>query len=81
MAEHKSYFFVEKDAAGGVIDYFPAVAGGLQIVLQGAARDALTADYASMLADEVMVGNALSFDHLMKACAQAAASANAAAGT
>ena len=80
VAEHKSYFFVEKDAAGGVIDYFPTVAGGLQIVPEGAARDALAADYANMLTDEVMVGDALPFDQLMKACAEVAARANATAG-
>lgn len=81
VAEHKSYFFVEKDAAGGVIDYFPAVAGGLQIVPEEAARDALAADYANMLADEVMVGDALPFDQLMMACAEVAARANSAVGT
>jgi len=80
VAEHKSYFFSEKDAAGGVIDYFPAVAGQLQIVPEGAARDALAADYANMLADEVMVGNALPFDQLMQACTEVAARANSAAG-
>jgi Nucleotidyl transferase AbiEii toxin, Type IV TA system len=78
VAQHKAYFFVEKDAVGGVIDYLPAVAGQLQIVPQGAARDALAADYANMLADEVMVGNALPFDQLMAACAELAARANAA---
>ena len=80
VAEHKSYFFVEKDAAGVVIDYFPAAAGGLQIVPDGAAREALAADYANMLADQLMVGNTLPFDELMQACAEVAARANATAG-
>lgn len=80
VAEHKSYFFVEKDAAGVVIDYFPAASGGLQIVPEGAAREALAADYANMLADQLMVGNALPFDELMHACAEVAARANATAG-
>ena len=80
VAEHKSYFFVEKDSAGVVIDYSPAATGGLQIVPEGAAREALAADYANMLADQVMVGNALPFDALMQACAEVAAHANAAAG-
>ena len=77
VAEHKSHFFSEKNAAGTAIDYFPAVQGQLQIVPEGAARDALAADYASMLEDEVMVGDALPFDQLMQACADIAARANA----
>ena len=80
MAEHKSYFFVEKDAAGGVIDYFPAVAGGLQIVPEGSARDALAADYANMLADKSWLATRVPFDELMQACAEVAARANATAG-
>ncbi|MEO8059321.1 MAG: nucleotidyl transferase AbiEii/AbiGii toxin family protein [Burkholderiales bacterium] len=79
VAEHKSYFFIEKDTKGAVIDYFPAAAGKLQIVPEGAARDALATDYANMLADELMVGDALPFDQLMVACAELAAKANAAA--
>jgi hypothetical protein len=51
----------------------------LQIVPQGAAREALASDYAKMLEDEVMVGNALPFDELMRACAEVAARANAVA--
>lgn len=79
VAEHKSYFFSEKDAGGAIIDYFAAVEGALQIVPEGAAREALATDYAKMLEDEVMVGNALPFDELMQACAEVAAHANAAA--
>ena len=48
---------------------------------EGAAREALAADYATMLEDEVMVGDALPFDELMQACAQVQARANAAART
>ncbi len=76
VAEHKSYFFCEKDAGGEVIDYFRAVEGALQIVPTGAARESLASDYASMLEDEVMVGNALPFDQLMQACAEVAARSN-----
>ena len=66
---------------GGAIDYLSAVVGGLQLVPEGAARDALAADYAAMLADEVMVGDALPFDQLMQACVELAARTNAAAGS
>lgn len=76
VADHKSCFFVEKDVEGKVIDYVAAVEGRLCIVPDGAARDALAADYAKMLEDQVLVGDALPFDDLMKACAEVAQKAN-----
>ena len=79
VAEHKSSFFSEKDATGNTVDYFAAVAGALHVVPDGAARDALAADYARMLEDQVMVGDALPFEDLMQACAEVAARANATA--
>jgi hypothetical protein len=79
VAEHKSYFFSEKDAAGNTVDYFAAAAGSLHVVPEGAAREALAADYASMLEDQVMVGDALPFEDLMQTCAELAAIANGAA--
>ncbi|WP_137921818.1 nucleotidyl transferase AbiEii/AbiGii toxin family protein [Hydrogenophaga sp. 2FB] len=79
VASHKSHFFSEKDVAGKVIDYFAAVEGGLQIVPDGAVREALATDYAKMLEDQVMVGDALPFDELMKVCAEVAQQANGAA--
>lgn len=78
VAEHKSYFFSEKDAAGNTIDYFSAIAGALHVVPEGAAREALAADYAGMLEDQVMVGDALPFEDLMQACAEVADRANTA---
>lgn len=79
LSPNKSYFFSEKDTEGKVIDYFAAVEGGLQIVPDGAAREALATDYTKMLEDQVMVGDALPFDQLMKACAEVAQQANDAA--
>lgn len=67
---HKSFFFIEKDVDGAVIDYGPAASGRLNIVPTGEARKALASDYAAMLADEVMLGDALPFDRLMQACAE-----------
>lgn len=78
VAEHKSHFFAEKDAAGNTVDYFAAISGALQVVPEGAARDALAADYARMLADRVMVGDARPFEDLMLACVEVAARANSA---
>lgn len=79
VAEHKSLFFIEKDAEGTLIDYFAATSGKLQMVPDGAASDALAADYDSMRADDILVGNAPPFDALMDACASVAQAANAAA--
>lgn len=70
VAHHKTYFFSEKDASGQVIDYLPATTGHLKIVPDGEAKTALAKDYAAMLEDAVMVGNALSFDDLLEACAE-----------
>jgi hypothetical protein len=76
VAQHKSCFFAEKDAGGGVIDYLPTATGHLKIVPFGEARAALAADYANMLADAVMVGDALPFDQLMEACGDVETRAN-----
>jgi predicted aspartyl protease len=78
VARHKSHFFIEKDVNGQVIDYMAATTGRLEIVPDGEARIALAKDYAAMLADEVMVGDALPFDDLMKACADFEAKVNGA---
>ncbi|AOB37739.1 nucleotidyl transferase AbiEii/AbiGii toxin family protein [Bordetella parapertussis] len=76
VARHKSCFFMEKDAVGQVIDYMAAATGHLKIVPEGEARAALAKDYAAMLADELMVGDAMSFDALMAACAALEAELN-----
>lgn len=79
VAQHKSFFFVEKDSAGSAIDYLPAVSGGLKIVPEGNALAALAEDYANMLADQVMLGDALTFEQLMQACREIEIQANRAA--
>lgn len=79
VAHHKSCFFIEKDINEQVIDYVAAANGHLKIVPEGDAKAALAMDYAAMLADEVMVGNALSFDELMQACVNLEANVNRAA--
>jgi len=81
VARHKSHFFIEKDANGQVIDYRAAATGHLKIVPDGEARTALAKDYAAMLADDVMVGNALSFDGLMSACSDLETKVNEAASS
>jgi len=79
VARHKSCFFIEKDRDGQVIDYAAATSGHLKIVPEGEAKAALAKDYAAMLADEVMVGDALAFDELLSACAELEAKVNQAA--
>jgi hypothetical protein len=81
VALHKSHFFIEKDTDGQVIDYTAATMGHLKIVPAGEARTALAKDYAAMLADEVMVGDALPFDALLETCAALEAELNSAAGS
>jgi len=44
------------------------VTGNLRIVPEGAARDALQEDYAAMIGDGMMLGEALAFDQLMQVC-------------
>ena len=68
VARHKSFFFLEKDADGGVVDYHSAVTGKLRIVPDGAARDALREDYAALIGDAMLLSNPLNFDQLMLAC-------------
>ena len=79
VARHKSIFFAEKDEAGLVIDYIPAVSGQLRIVPEGKAMAALAADYAAMIQDQLMLGDAPSFDVLMQSCKQVETLANQAA--
>jgi hypothetical protein len=79
VARHKSCFFIETDADGQDIDYMATTTGHLKIVPEGEAKAALAKDYAAMLADEVTVGDALSFDELLEACASLEAKVNKAA--
>lgn len=68
VADHKAFFFLEKDADGVVINYKSAVTGNLRIVPEGAERDALQEDYAAMIGDGMMLGESLAFNQLMQAC-------------
>lgn len=70
VASHKGRFFIEKDRDGQTIDYTLATSGHLKIVPEGGARAALSEDYKAMVADNVMIGEALTFEELMDACAE-----------
>jgi hypothetical protein len=68
VAKHKSMFFSEKTAAGELIDYVAAVSGGLQLVPSEKALASLSLDYARMLDDGLLMGDAERFDSLLERC-------------
>ena len=76
FARHKQYFFAEKGDDGDPIDYRAVVGGGLMLVPDGAAREALVEDYTQMVADGLILGAAPAFDELMERCAGLADKAN-----
>lgn len=49
VARHKSYFFIEKDKDGQIIDYADATTGHLKIVPEGDAKAALAQDRKSVV--------------------------------
>ena len=68
VAKHKSMFFPEKTAAGESIDYTAAVSGGLQLVPSDKALASLSLDYAGMLDDGLLMGDAEPFETLLERC-------------
>ena len=68
VAEHKSVFFVEKDATGNKIDYFAATSGQLQLIPAGESLAALEKDYAAMLEDGLLALNQPSFADIIEQC-------------
>lgn len=79
VAEHKAWFFQEKDAHGSVIDYKLAVQGRLRLAPEGEALQALATDYAQMREAGVLLDDASSFEELMQSCAGIEARINQAA--
>lgn len=69
VAEHKSVFFVEKDALGAKIDYFAAINGQLQLIPIGASLKALENDYSAMVADGLLALHQPSFSDIIEQCA------------
>lgn len=68
VAEHKSVFFIEKDATGNKIDYFAAVRGLLQLIPAGESLVVLEKDYAAMLEDGLLPLNQPSFSDIIEQC-------------
>lgn len=77
VARHKAIFFAEKDANGRAIDYEAAIAGGLHLVPEGAARELLAEDYRRMVEDGLLLGEVESFDVLLQRCGEIEKEANA----
>lgn len=68
VAEHKSVFFVEKDAAGARIDYSAAISGHLQIIPTGEPAKALEDDYTAMLQDGLLALDQPDFAEIIERC-------------
>ena len=68
VAEHKSVFFVEKDAEGNRIDYFAATSGQLQLIPEGASLAALEVDYRAMLEDGLLGNEGTIFAEIIEQC-------------
>lgn len=68
VAEHKSVFFVEKDADGNKVDYFSATSGQLQLIPIGASLAALEVDYKAMLEDGLLGSDETSFAEIIERC-------------
>lgn len=78
VARHKTMFFSEKAADGGIVNYGTAVAGHLQLVPSGEALNALSDDYRRMTEDGLLATAPEPFDVLMDRCAEIALRANTA---
>ena len=77
VADHKSVFFVEKNAHGEIIDYHAAVVGKLQLVPDDDALDKLSEDYKQMVDDGLFLDEAEPFEALLDRCRAIEAKANA----
>jgi len=77
VAVYKNAFFRAKDSAGSLIDYRSAVRGSLRLVPQGAALEALRADYSEMVEEGAMLEESEPFEKLMERCFSIEERANA----
>lgn len=76
VAKHKAMFFPEKSATGDLIDYVAATSGGLRLVPSETALAGLSLDYARMLDDGLLLGDAEPFENLLQQCRDLEARAN-----
>ena len=76
VAEHKSAFFIEKDANGDPIDYARAVGGDLRLVPEGAKLAELREDYSRMVDSGLLLGEEEPFETVLDRCGKIADRAN-----
>lgn len=77
VAEHKKWFFSAKDAKGDVIDYSVAIQGGLILIPQQNALQALALDYSKMINDGLFLGAPPAFATVLNRCQNIQDRANA----
>ena len=68
VADHKTMFFAEKNAARQMINYQAAVHGAIRLAPDGEARTVLEPDYVAMVADGLLLDDAEPFEALMDHC-------------
>lgn len=76
VAEHKTWFFSEKDRAGTTIDFHKVVNGALRLVPEGETRTVLERDYQHMVEDGLLLDEPETFEALMQRCADIESRAN-----
>jgi Nucleotidyl transferase AbiEii toxin, Type IV TA system len=78
VVNHKAAFFAMKGSAGNLIDYAPAINGGLVLVPTGETLEALSVDYAKMIEDRLFLGDPEPFAWVVDRCRDVERRANAA---
>jgi hypothetical protein len=76
VAEHKSKFFIAKDAQGNAIDYVSAINGGLVLVPEGEILKLLHVDYAKMVEGGLFLRDPDPMERVLERCADIQKRAN-----
>jgi hypothetical protein len=77
VVDHKAAFFAVKDSEGNMIDYAPAINGGLTLVPTGETLEALRTDYAKMIEDRLFLERPEPFEWVIDRCRDVERRANA----
>jgi hypothetical protein len=68
VAKHKQWFFSANDNEGKPIDYSAAIDGGLVLLPQGEALEALAGDYSKMIEDGLFLDTPPEFSTILERC-------------